>query len=149
MPRPVSLRKLLRHLTGKQVKTPAFWIWRANRPLWRLWVQVYRYIEQHYDLSKVKRVYINADGGMWIKTALSYLDKSKYVLDGFRLKQTLFRMTACLKGAAGEAKELQNLVRKITEGMDTEADDKRLLDGLDYILNNFKVAKTRLSRKKY
>ena len=75
---------------------------------------------------------------MWIKTALSYLDKSKYVLDGFRLKQTLFRM-----------KELQNLVRKITEGMDTEADDKRLLDGLDYILNNFKVAKTRLSRKKY
>lgn len=86
---------------------------------------------------------------MWIKTVLSYLDKSKYVLDGFRLKQTLFRMTACLKGAAGEAKELQNLVRKITEGMDTEADDKRLLDGLDYILNNFKVAKTRLSRKKY
>lgn len=86
---------------------------------------------------------------MWIKTALSYLYKSKYVLDGFRLKQTLFRMTACLKGAAGEAKELQNLVRKITEGMDTEADDKRLLDGLDYILNNFKVAKTRLSRKKY
>ena len=69
---------------------------------------------------------------------MSYLDKSKYVLDGFRLKQTLFRM-----------KELQNLVRKITEGMDTEADDKRLLDGLDYILNNFKVAKTRLSRKKY
>ncbi len=86
---------------------------------------------------------------MWIKTVLSYLDKSKYVLDGFRLKQTLFRMTSCLKGAAGEAKELQNLVRKITEGMDTEADDKRLLDGLDYILNNFKVAKTRLSRKKY
>lgn len=86
---------------------------------------------------------------MWIKTALSYLDKSKYVLDGFRLKQTLFRMTACLKGTAGEAKELQNLVRKITEGMDTEADDKRLLDGLDYILNNFKVTQTRLSRKKY
>lgn len=127
----------------------------------KLWVQVYRYIEQHYDLSKVKRVYINADGGMWIKTALSYLDKSKYVLDGFHLNQALFRMTACLKGAAGEArsricslitagkpKELQNLVRKIADGMDTETDEKRLLDGLDYILNNFDAARTRLNRNK-
>ncbi|MCI7675514.1 MAG: hypothetical protein MSQ83_03875 [Phascolarctobacterium sp.] len=27
----------------------------------KLWVQVYRYIEHHYDLDKVKRVYINSD----------------------------------------------------------------------------------------
>ncbi|MEE1193567.1 MAG: UPF0236 family protein, partial [Phascolarctobacterium sp.] len=127
----------------------------------RLWVQVYRYIEQHYDLDKIKRIYINADGGMWIKTALSHLDKSKYVLDGFHLNQTLFRMTACLKGAAGDArskicsliaagkpKELQNLVKKIAEGTDTKADEKRLLDGLDYLLNNFKAAQARLSRAK-
>lgn len=127
----------------------------------KLWVQVYRYIEQHYDLDKVKRVYINADGGTWIKTALSHLDKSKYVLDGFHLNQTLFRMTACLKGtagdarkricsliAAGKAKELQNLVEKIAEGTDTEADEKRLLAGLDYLLNNFKAAQARLSRDK-
>ena len=60
----------------------------------KLWVQVYRYIEQHYDLIKVKRVYINADGGMWIKTALSYLDKSKYVLDGFHLNQALVPCSA-------------------------------------------------------
>ena len=90
---------------------------------------------------------------MWIKTALSHLDKSKYVLDGFHLNQTLFRMTACLKGAAGDArsricsliaagkpKELQKLVKKIAEGTDTKADEKRLLDGLDYLLNNFKAA---------
>ncbi len=127
----------------------------------RLWVQVYRYIEQHYDLDKIKRIYINADGGIWIKTALSHLDKSKYVLDGFHLNQTLFRMTACLKGAAGDArsricsliaagkpKELQKLVKKIAEGTDTKADEKRLLDGLDYLLNNFKAAQARLSRAK-
>lgn len=127
----------------------------------KLWIQVYRYIEQHYDLNKLKRVYINADGGLWIKTALSYLDKSRYVLDGFHLNQSLFRMTACLKGAAGEArsricaliaagkpKEMQNLVREIAEGTDTEADEKRMLKEMDYILNNFKAAQRRLSRDK-
>ena len=127
----------------------------------KLWIQVYRYIEQHYDLNKLKRVYINADGGLWIKTALMYLDKSRYVLDGFHLNQSLFRMTACLKGAAGEArsricaliaagkpKEMQNLIRKIAEGTDTEADEKRMLKEMDYILNNFKAAQRRLSRDK-
>lgn len=127
----------------------------------KLWIQVYRYIEQHYDLSKIKKVYINADGGPWIKTATDYIDKSRHVLDEFHLNKTLFRMTACLGETAEEArdricslivagkrKKLQNLVEEIAEGTDTQAAEKRILDGLGYILRNFEAAKTRLRKEK-
>lgn len=100
-------------------------------------------------------------GGLWIKTATDYIDKSRHVLDEFHLNKTLFRITACLGEAAEEArdricslivagkrKKLQNLVEKIAEGTDTQAAEKRILDGLGYILRNFQAAKTRLRKEK-
>ena len=31
------------------------------------WNEVYEYIESHYDTSKIKKIFLNADGGPWIK----------------------------------------------------------------------------------
>lgn len=34
------------------------------------WDEVYKYINNHYDLDKVKKIYLNADGGNWIKSGM-------------------------------------------------------------------------------
>lgn len=31
------------------------------------WEDIYEYINNHYDLESVKKIYLNADGGAWIK----------------------------------------------------------------------------------
>jgi hypothetical protein len=32
-----------------------------------LWDEVYTYIDNNYDISSIKRIYLGADGGAWIK----------------------------------------------------------------------------------
>ena len=44
-----------------------------------LWDEVYEYIDTHYDLSKIKKVYLNADGGPWIKSGINRLHGVEYV----------------------------------------------------------------------
>ena len=34
----------------------------------KLWDEVYAYLDSHYDLKKVKKIYLNADGGTWIQS---------------------------------------------------------------------------------
>ena len=41
---------------------------------------------------------------------------------------------------------MENLVKKIAEGLDTEEEDKRTLAGVDDSLNSFKEARVRLRR---
>ena len=52
----------------------------------------------------------------------------------------------CTLIAAGKAKELENLVKKIAEGLDTEEEEKQTLAGVDDSLNSFKEARVRLRR---
>ena len=39
----------------------------------KLWKQVEKYIQDHYDQEYLKRVYICSDGGGWIKTAVNHI----------------------------------------------------------------------------
>lgn len=41
---------------------------------------------------------------------------------------------------------MENLVKKIAEGLDTEEEDKRTLAGVDDSLNSFKEARVRLRK---
>lgn len=34
------------------------------------WDEIYEYINNHYELEKVKKIYLNADGGGWIKSGM-------------------------------------------------------------------------------
>ena len=80
----------------------------ASRGLWRngkrflrtrkasqseLWDEVYSYIEAHYDLGKVKQIYLNSDGGTWIKSGYKRIHGIEYVLDEFHLSKYLLKMT--------------------------------------------------------
>ena len=33
----------------------------------RFWDEIFTFMDNHYDLEKVKRIYLNEDGGAWIK----------------------------------------------------------------------------------
>ncbi|HZK47321.1 MAG TPA: UPF0236 family protein, partial [Atopostipes sp.] len=57
-----------------------------------LWEDVNYFIEEQYDTSKVKQIYLSGDGAHWIKKGLDYLPaRTKFVLDPFHVSQSLRR----------------------------------------------------------
>ena len=57
-----------------------------------LWEDVNHFIEEQYDTSKVKQIYLSGDGAPWIKKGLDYLPaRTKFVLDPFHVTQSLKR----------------------------------------------------------
>ena len=54
-----------------------------------LWEEVLTYLENTYDLEKVKNIFILGDGANWIKTGLEWLPNSISVLDKFHLMKAV------------------------------------------------------------
>ena len=54
-----------------------------------LWEEVLTYIDNTYDLDRVKNIYILGDGANWIKTGIEWLPKSINVLDKFHLMKAV------------------------------------------------------------
>ena len=54
-----------------------------------LWEEVLTYLDNTYNLDKVKHIYILGDGASWIKTGLEWLPKSINVLDKFHLMKAV------------------------------------------------------------
>ena len=54
-----------------------------------LWEEVLTYIDNTYELDKVKHIYVLGDGANWIKTGLEWLPKSINVLDKFHLEKAI------------------------------------------------------------
>lgn len=124
-----------------------------------LWDEVGKYIEENYDLSKIKRIYLNSDGGGWIKAGLSRIGGVTQILDRFHLEECLTKLTGHMKDSKEDARK--ELYRAIYGK--TKADFSKIADELeallpegrnhekyreqrDYILNNWTAA--RLSLKK-
>ena len=123
----------------------------------KLWDSVYEYMDSHYDLSKVKIIYLNSDGGGWIKEGASRFSGVVKVLDGFHLSQYLFKMTGHLLDSASDAcDELRDAIKngskpsfisvvdKVLIYAETDKARARINNCRDYILNNWKPAKARL-----
>ena len=56
--------------------------------------RAFEYIEKTYDLSKIKKIFLNADGGSWIKTGNSKISGITYVLNEFHMSKYLVKMTS-------------------------------------------------------
>lgn len=123
------------------------------------WEEVSRYIEENYDLAKVKKIYLNSDGGGWIKSGMRKIGGVVHVLDRFHLEEQLTRLTGHMKDSTQEARE--ELYKAVCRG--TRADflgiadrlEALLPDGMnhehfresrDYILGNWTAAKLRLKK---
>ena len=54
-----------------------------------LWEEVLTYIDNTYELDKVKNIYILGDGANWIKTGLEWIPRSINILDKFHLMKAV------------------------------------------------------------
>lgn len=127
----------------------------------KLWQEVYTYLKETYDLGSVRKVYLNADGGSWIKGAKQYLHGLTRVMDEFHINKYLLRMTGGLLDSAGDAREeLVKAIRKgtaeefsritehILEVTESATARHRIAESAEYILNNWMPAKIRLQHGK-
>lgn len=128
-----------------------------NQALWR---EVYEYLDSHYNLEKVKKIYLNADGGGWIQAGTDLIAGAVNVLDEFHLKKYLLKMTAHMEDSAEDARkelnqaikagdkaEFRNVVERVNDCAKTEAAEKRIADSAAYILSNWSAAQLRLSNR--
>ncbi len=122
-----------------------------------LWKEVWEYIEQTYDTARIKKIYLNSDGGAWIKAGTKVIEKAVAVLDGFHISEHLTAMTGHLYDSQEEAiRQLRNSIRggrkddfnKVVEKVKLSVENERKLRIIDehasYILNNWKAANARL-----
>lgn len=128
----------------------------------KLWEEVNAYIEKHYENDAIKRIYVNADGGGWIKTAMNVINNTEYVLDEFHMKKYLIKMTShLLDSAVFEREKLESIIRNgtkkdfeqeieyITDHLTESAVIEKVKAASKYFLSNWMSAKLRLQRKSH
>ena len=122
------------------------------------WDEVYEYIDSHYDLSRVKKIYVNSDGGGWIKAGIKRISGAVHVLDGYHLEKYMTKLTSHMRDSREEAarevrtvirsqtrKEFDALVDRLEEYPD--AGIERMEEAREYILSNWSAAVRRLKHK--
>lgn len=124
----------------------------------RFWDEVYEYIDSHYDLSKVKKIYVNSDGGGWIKAGIKRISGAVHVLDGYHLEKYITKLTSHMKDSKEDAaRELRTVIRSqprndfeaLVDRLEKypEAGIERMEEAREYILSNWSAAVRRLKHK--
>ena len=124
----------------------------------RLWDEVYEYIRCNYDIDNIEKIYLNGDGGSWIKAGKRRLAGITYVLDGFHLSKYMIRATSHLLDSAEDArreifetmkkgtkKDFKEMIEKILRVTEGDAAVKRVNECKEYILSNWSAVKVRLA----
>lgn len=79
-------------------------VYEGGKGIEQLWNEVYRYIEESYDVDAIKKIYINGDGAAWIKSGQKLIDKGKFVLDRFHMHKYIIGATSHLKDSVEDAR---------------------------------------------
>lgn len=120
------------------------------------WDEIYQYLDSHYDLAQVKRIYLNSDGGAWILSGKRRIAGVVHVLDEFHLQKYITKMTSHMKDSIDDAKdELMYAIRRqgkedfkrIVERLKDVSDETgqmRIEESANYILANWTASRTRL-----
>ena len=124
----------------------------------KLWAEVREYIESHYDTEGIEKIYLNADGGSWIKGGKQKIEGITEVLDEYHINKYLAKMTSHLYDSADEGKlilrdsirndtktEFRKVVQEI-RGYAKEEDLERIAEGEKYITGNWMAAKLRMQK---
>lgn len=126
----------------------------------KFWDEIYEYIASHYDLDKIKKIYVNSDGGGWIKAGIKRMAGVTHVLDEFHLEKYLTKLTSHMKDSREDAadelrrairsknkSDFSDLVDKLEGYLPGETGKKRMEEARAYILSNWMAAKIRLKHK--
>ena len=77
------------------------------------WDEIFGYLNSHYDIFKVKKIYLNADGGSWISAGAERINGVTYVLDEFHLQKYITRLTSHMLDSKYDArKEIYEAIRR-------------------------------------
>lgn len=125
------------------------------------WKEVFEYIEATYDTDKIKKLYVNADGGSWIKSGYRGLADVVFVLDEFHISKHISKMIGHMKDSQDDAKDeiyhcirrknkadFHTIVERLKDCTDSEATHNKIDEAASYISNNWTAAKYRLRKEK-
>lgn len=133
------------------------------------WDEIYEYIDANYDLNRVKKIYLNSDGGTWIKGGVQRIGGVTHVLDGFHLEKSITKLVSHMGDSRWDVarkmrrtiryqkmEDFEELVDLLEEYLKEKSENKeKLKSGLkrmnharEYILSNWGAAKLRLSYPK-
>ena len=126
----------------------------------KFWDEIFEYVDNHYELSKVKKIYLNADGGAWIKSGKNRIAGITYVLDEFHLEKAITKLTSHMQDSTEDAKkeiytairnktkgDFKEIVTRLTGCLKDNIGLKRIEENRDYILENWTAAGLRLKHK--
>ena len=127
------------------------------------WQEIYEWIDHHYDLGRIEKIYLNGDGGAWMKAGKDFVDGVITTMDEFHLQKYLTMMTNHLKDSQGDAiteireilrhkgkKEFKDYCTYLESYLKKWDEDgyKRISKGRKYILDNWMEAKIRIGYRK-
>ncbi len=126
----------------------------------KFWDDVFEYMDSHYELGKVKKIYLNSDGGGWIMAGMKRISGITHVLDEFHLEKYLTKLTSHMKDSRDDAadelrtairsktkKAFNELVDKLEGYLQGETGIKRMEEAREYLLSNWTAAKLRLKHE--
>lgn len=124
------------------------------------WDEVYEYLDRHYELQAVKKIYLNSDGGAWIKSGMKQIAGITYVLDEFHLEKYLTKLTSHMRDsredAANELRtaikskhrtDFDEIIERLEGCLKDETGLNRIAEAKEYIRSNWIAAKLRLKHK--
>jgi hypothetical protein len=115
-----------------------------------LWLEVADYIDTHYDMDYLETVYLCGDGANWIKQGLSWINKSRFVLDKFHLKKYLQKSVAHMGEQADIMKQMiedefsfedkvaiNDIYKKLKDYAESDNKREEIEAARRYIINNW------------
>lgn len=98
-----------------------------------LWLEVLDYIDKTYDTEYIEKIFIQGDGARWIKSGVSWIEKSIHVIDKFHLNKAIMKVCGGnLKEGIGKVlkeviytKDEEGFKRLSKEILEKEQDEKR------------------------
>ena len=127
------------------------------------WERIYAYIDSHYDVGVIEKIYINGDGGSWMEEGKNGIAGVVVTMDEFHLQKYLTKITSHLRDSKWDAvTNLRKFImyknkKEFNEYVDfiktyLREDDVKSVESIEegrkYILNNWMPCKVRLSNRK-
>ena len=110
---------------------------------------------EKYEIEKVDRIYLHADGGNWIKAAKDYIPNVSFVMDDYHLQQRLKQISHLPNAAAhmssirkalreDDCKMFLSICKSISE-IQSEEDKKKFFDQVKFFRSNWDSIVLRMS----
>ena len=125
-----------------------------------MWSEIFEYIDATYNVDKIKRIYINSDGGQWIKSGYRGLADITFVLDEFHLSKYVNKLIRHMKDSQDDARDeiyecIRNknkedflgIVDRLKGYTEAEKIQEKIDDAAKYLASNWTAAKLRLRKK--